>query len=920
KRVPRKRGYPEECENREEDNASDRSAKKCFALEKTDVPMQHSSDIEEVASFSEATRQNISTDSEEPSCRRTRQDNRLQSPEILSENNSQVEQEDSQSPERSPESKSQVEQDDSQRQSRRLSKWRAQTSEVRTSSASEYEADCSDEESQSEEVKPRVSRGKHLKTKHRMKYEKAHRSSKVTLVTLWPSQEEEEEADDFEPEYEDVCFAPEEVNKAPVFIPLSLRHPKPSRVQIEETVEELEILMNVPDVPVVPDVESLSYASVQPVVQTEQYVSILAAETTIPENPKVDKGLNDGSTEAAMTLLAMGDPMFQLKTSTEGMKYKPCLFRERRDGAMGATLSFMLLRSRTSGTFYAFSPAELRVEGENHLSQPAGHTSDAAQDPVCPLGRKCTLPAHVEPLIHKQPQVLLPRATLQPVTAQPVLVPRIALTQMQDLTLASATPDTPEMQYVTLDQTGPAGHRSSVLQDFATGSMEPIKQSDRTKKTEKEVINSCGNLGDLRPATVSLEPEKSHPELEACPNQSFVGGIPGQNCCPPQHDICTIHFTQNEARAQDTQQQRVSSTAVSVVKDDRRCPEEEQTFILTLVEIPSDSKEFDAPALLAQASKPLLPAPIHISPIKASETNVAEGESSGSLMASAGESPTPLNSSLGNSQMDCASVESVQNLQTTRKRSAAELEENDFYPTKKTVSAIVVESNLETTHKGLSVKSTSEPMTASGNAFPSTEASAKEVLLSETTSPLAERSQLEILENSESMQEGEVMSRLTSDRKPELSGQEKQEDICESWQLEHSGSLMSSSSTPLLRGERKPLGFLSLICKKSNSESAEDTKGKRGKTQKPQIVTSKRSLKKPTPSTKDDRESCSLPSTSTSSSSVVYENVAADAAVMVPSNKPSEKPCAKDQEKEEEPTRISEYFFSDIFMEVDDSE
>lgn len=89
----------------------------------------------------------------------------------------------------------------------------------------------------------------------------------------------------------------------------------------------------------------------------------------------------------------------------------------------------------------------------------------------------------------------------------------------------------------------------------------------------------------------------------------------------------------------------------------------------------------------------------------------------------------------------------------------------------------------------------------------------------------------------------------------------------------------------LNRGGRKPLGFLSLICKKSRSESAQDTKGNRGKIQKPRIVTPKivtpkRSLKKPTPSTKDDRESCSLPSTSTSSS-VEYENVAADAAVMV---------------------------------------
>lgn len=82
----------------------------------------------------------------------------------------------------------------------------------------------------------------------------------------------------------------------------------------------------------------------------------------------------------------------------------------------------------------------------------------------------------------------------------------------------------------------------------------------------------------------------------------------------------------------------------------------------------------------------------------------------------------------------------------------------------------------------------------------------------------------------------------------------------------------------LNRGGRKPLGFLSLICKKSNSESAEDTKGNRGKTQKPRIVTPKRSLKKPAPSTKDDKESCSFPSTSLS---LEHEHVAADAAVTV---------------------------------------
>jgi len=60
------------------------------------------------------------------------------------------------------------------------------------------------------------------------------------------------------------------------------------------------------------------------------------------------------------------------------------------------------------------------------------------------------------------------------------------------------------------------------------------------------------------------------------------------------------------------------------VNDDRRCPEEEQTFILTLVEIPADSKEFDTSALLEQTSEPLLPAPILVSPISANEKSVTE--------------------------------------------------------------------------------------------------------------------------------------------------------------------------------------------------------------------------------------------------------------------------------------------------------
>jgi len=72
-----------------------------------------------------------------------------------------------------------------------------------------------------------------------------------------------------------------------------------------------------------------------------------------------------------------------------------------------------------------------RIEGQNHLSQPAGHASpDAAQDMVGPLGCQRTLPAHVEPFVYQYPQVPLSRAALDPFIPQPVLILGITPTQV----------------------------------------------------------------------------------------------------------------------------------------------------------------------------------------------------------------------------------------------------------------------------------------------------------------------------------------------------------------------------------------------------------------------------------------------------------------------------------------------------------
>ena len=77
-----------------------------------------------------------------------------------------------------------------------------------------------------------------------------------------------------------------------------------------------------------------------------------------------------------------------------------------------------------------------RAEGENRLLQLAGCVSfDAAQGAVGLLGCRRTLLGHVELLVNTHPEVLLLRAGLDPLSAQPVFVLGIALTHVQDLAL-----------------------------------------------------------------------------------------------------------------------------------------------------------------------------------------------------------------------------------------------------------------------------------------------------------------------------------------------------------------------------------------------------------------------------------------------------------------------------------------------------
>ncbi|XP_062925328.1 transcription factor TFIIIB component B'' homolog isoform X2 [Mobula hypostoma] len=73
-------------------------------------------------------------------------------------------------------------------------------------------------------------------------------TTKMPLVTLRASQEEDDD-DESEVEHEEDIYPinPEEVNKAPAFVPISLRSPEPVQAQVEESMEELEIALNVSD-------------------------------------------------------------------------------------------------------------------------------------------------------------------------------------------------------------------------------------------------------------------------------------------------------------------------------------------------------------------------------------------------------------------------------------------------------------------------------------------------------------------------------------------------------------------------------------------------------------------------------------------------------------------------------------------------
>ncbi|KAL8203706.1 UNVERIFIED_CONTAM: hypothetical protein K2H54_059984 [Gekko kuhli] len=880
------------------------------------------------------------------------------------------------------------------KQPERTLKPRKPTCDLRpTYCASECETDHSEKGSRLQKVKPNVSRGRRLKPALGKKPRKEYGSSKVNLVTLRASSQEEEEdddnddADDFEPYYEAECFLPEEVNKAPVFVPKGLRSPNPVSVQIEETMEELEIYENIPGEGCVAIAECLSYeknTGAKSVIQkdTELHSSQLVI---IQERSEEKKGVNDGSTEAAMTLLAMRDPVFQLNISTqekENLQKFPNQdeqtvvdsFLNEHNEEQSILDNNMLLSAPSKHEWISFNNAS-RTSPEDHIdntgqsglegyltaatnvivSSPSDkeavsshsvnkaaledhnafgleklsqQASRVCSDGSSSQGNKICKPARCR-FPKPKPNLGRGRGVNRNASSKSlgVGVERSSQTQNEE----NMPQSTAENHKAELDQNlgiHAFSKRSSAdKHDFQLGRSSHATQKNSTERENSEIEASqvTSLFSDPHPSpSTEIWPS----ELPNDSNTKINVELPEKSSDPVEHRLSTKVAQNEESKCSGSSGITEMTTVGAGVQE---CPavEEEQTVILTLVEIAADSQDCSGASVsLQQASEELLPAPVFFTSDSMELVELAREDSSGSIKAAAEENTVSV-----------ANVTEIGELQTTsaekpadggsalkaRKSHALDLEGSGSPPKKKKSSS---RESLKRSNKAVSLKSISIAKKTAGKSSEKLNILKKQN--STTSRSVPEPTESHMMEEKEKSQSSlllgvphdtdDQVSRTFCSGKAETSeGQRSFADIYKSVRSGQTGSTVVLAKIPSSRPYQRSLGFLPLICKTNTEEVT--TKGNKQSLKKSCTDVSKSTLECLTLSLRNKKEdiqgNSSFPSTVSASSKC--ENVSSS-TIQVCSELCENESSSKEQEKEEEPTKISEYFFRDIFMEVDDSE
>ncbi|XP_072462389.1 transcription factor TFIIIB component B'' homolog isoform X1 [Notamacropus eugenii] len=807
-----------------------------------------------------------------------------------------------------------------------------------TSSTSECEMDSTDRRVQ-RKSKQNFTKGRGSKRVRGRICKKEPKTSKAVLVTLRASQEEDEEdIDDLESEYEEENYhlAPEEVNKAPVFVPIGLRSPEPISPQIEETMEELEISVNVPDVACITIPERpLSDVKVSNEGLNQEQNLNASLEMTTIEYPEEETGISDGSTEAAIALLSMGHQMLQSETSPEEIV---CVLPEDD------------LRSHISTSNPETFDHRVLLEHQV-LSSPVPSTLLTTLDENKNIleeqnaGKEMNLPGQIKE--HSTPssdQSYKKISSFRTRSRFPKPKPNISKILGKDRHIrrkVTSLPSTVDQQVDIQSETGCTASKEAVLEDISlesktmadgmkqasmltdlhsfegTDDGKEVKQIERGESRDKESQES-------QMASPSPLANTSSGDISCNLTEAPTGEFPSHD--DDGHNLVMTRFAQQCTlnNAPEAEQQNVvtpDNTAVNLVAGEHQGEEEEQTFILTLVEIPTDSAEQFAGLSDSLTSGPLLPAPILVKPVNKEERGDV------SLNFPVGEDTTHL-SSYGNSIQPSPDKPATDLDVTLSETLGCSLEESTSVvaPTNPSVST-VGEDCQKITSEVFSEESTNAYNNAAGESYEkqtvvpilgSTCTIAEPPKIEkEQSEPTVQTSGTESSEEVTCAQEEENVPHLPQDETAVSDEQERSEATHQSEQRSKPSSLFS-------RPGRRPLGFLSLICSKNNLESEEATPTNSQKRLKPLIPVSRHNVRRPTlvnESKRKKQDSCSLPPTSAESHSEA-STVSSSAPQVSCDQSFEEEKCKSDQkmETEEEPTKVTEYFFSDIFMEVDETE
>ncbi|XP_052015316.1 transcription factor TFIIIB component B'' homolog isoform X2 [Apodemus sylvaticus] len=807
-------------------------------------------------------------------------------------------------------------------------------------SSSECEIDHSGKRTH-RKMKPNVTKGRGSKRIRGKTAKKEPRASKSMLVTLRASQkEDEDDAEDFDSDYEEETYhlAPEELNKAPVFVPVGLRSPEPVSAQIEETMEELEITMDVPDMGCVTVVEhQLSHtdAATQG-VQPEKAVDPSPFEMVIDEQTQEEPGPSDGSTEAAITLLTMGDIVLQSEIIPGQGDVGVCVFPD--------------VHSKDK-SHVPFSP--------DNVNQKIVHDYQEVCSPVISMSHA----SFEENKIVSKEQSNQEAAVMEEAMEETLPTRSTASTMSTHLRTESmvATPKPNSEKILEISELGGPQEAASLciikgteveIQRETEGndskaveledeSLEPVTTAE-TKEQRPLLCVRDGEGAGVSQEAVLPERIEDHEEnlqellLGAVVASSETGrqtldlGL-GERAAeealeesPKGSGVALLHAPESvpsnipEAQQENTIPQDVT---VNLFANGQQDGEDEQAFILTLVEIPASATQEFADASMQLTPSSLLPAPILV---RSGRTS-GRGDLSGSLQASSvvqdatclsprnsdSEKP-PINLDLKSRKRFCCSPDESIHVPPAKKSSIApgidyqectsEVCSEELNVFEKTVESCMGQDIFPTSE---STHATSEPQKEHNEpTFQNTGSSGS---LDEIKDSCVEN----------------TMTQLPQSDK--ISEKEEKTEPASSSQQRDSGT--SSSKPPLTRPGRRPLGFLSLICPKNSLESDEVTQTHNKKRLKPQIPVSRRNLRKPNPlnaSQKKNQESSDpLPSPSVTDTPCENTGNSESSAAQVSSDQPLLEEKSKNGPKgasEEEVTPVSEFVFSDIFIEVDETE